>query len=116
MFVLVFFLAAALPAEAQTKAGVTPPESRTTLRASLLRHVEAGEWKTKAPARSTRTSRTQQSQRQSFAKRHPVWTGALIGCAVGTALAAAKWGAEGSYVGFYAGAAVGAVVGKLVSR
>lgn len=117
LVMLVLFLATALPAAAQTTKSATSAESRTPLRASLLRHVEAREWKTKAPARSTLApQQSKPAQRQSFAKRHPVWTGALIGCAVGTAVAAKAWGREAAFVGFYGGAAVGAFVGSVVSR
>lgn len=59
---------------------------------------------------------TSSSASRSWVRRHPVWTGTIIGVAGGTAAAHNAWGAEGAFVGFWGGAGAGALVGWLLSR
>jgi len=127
LLVLVLLTGLTSPVAAQTgrrasdSPHVAPPAAfqhnatRPSLRTALERHIKSADWRVEPSVRATRSSQ-QTSQRESFVKRHPVWTGALIGAAAGTAAAAAKWGSEGAYVGLYSGAAVGALIGWLASR
>jgi len=103
----------ASPAHAQTTEDVPRNGHDAPIRGALSRYAEAGELTTK---HSTRASQSRPPKRRSFAKRHPVWTGVLVGGGTGTAVAAGAWGNEGAFVGLYTGAAAGALVGWLASH
>lgn len=105
------------PALAETTVGLPRNEHHAPIRAALARYADAGvQTRTQVPRASLSQSSSPSPGRRSFAARHPVWTGVLVGGSAGTALAAGVWGNEGAFVGLYTGAAAGALVGWLVSR
>jgi len=102
------------PVQAEPEPRVSAHTDRhTSISTDLSRYVASHQlW----PLQNSQATQAQAPKRRSFVKRHPVWTGVLVGTGAGTALAAGVWGSEGAFVGFYTGAAAGALVGWLASR
>ncbi len=83
--------------------------------------ASSGAWHVEAMMRqqeraSVRSLSQQAPPSRSFIKRHPVWSGMLIGLVAGTVIAERAAGNEAAGVGLYGGAAIGAGAGWLLSR
>ncbi|HTV00404.1 MAG TPA: hypothetical protein VMF13_07715 [Luteitalea sp.] len=116
LLIVMLLLTALLPSRvaAETPMSGRPPQSATPVADALSREA----MRVALMPTNTIASRgqAQTPPRRSFLKRHPVWSGLLIGAGAGTAIAAGAWGNEGAFVGFYGGAAAGATTGWLLSR